>query len=441
MYWNKKALLSLLIPGGAIFLIAWIGLGTGLVAVSPPAVHFYYYAAFAAGMLLAWRFHSSKVLFALLFLLLGHHAVEFFSAARIMASGPGRIAFEAAAFLLPLNFVALSLVRERGLGLEVIASRLGLLFVQSVFVAVICRAGERTAPALFRAGLLPAELFSWSRVPQISVLLFLARARFARDPLPALPQARRERTILVISGSLAGDAERRDHAIAIAYIATAGVILASSIVEASYALAYNDELTTLPSRRAFNESTLRLAAPYSLAVVDIDHFKNFNDTYGHDTGDQVLRMVASKLGEVTGGGKAFRTGGEEFCILFSGKSVAQALPHLEALRKEVETAIFHLRSAPVAVLPPQDDRRKPSKKSSSRSRPAAARGGELSVTVSIGVAEARTPAQQPEQVLRVADKALYRAKQAGRNRVETASPARLTNCANRQAKYRLRFSA
>ena len=96
-----------------------------------------------------------------------------------------------------------------------------------------------------------------------------------------------------------------------------------------------------------------LAAPYSLAVVDIDHFKNFNDTYGHDTGDQVLRMVASKLGEVTGGGKAFRTGGEEFCILFSGKSVAQALPHLEALRKEVETAIFHLRSAPVAVLPPK----------------------------------------------------------------------------------------
>ena len=124
-------------------------------------------------MLLAWRFHSSKVLFALLFLLLGHHAVEFFFCRTNHGLGPGRIAFESAAFLLPLNFVALSLVRERGLGLEVIASRLGLLFVQSVFVAVICRAGERTAPALFRAGLLPAELFSWSRVPQISVLLFI----------------------------------------------------------------------------------------------------------------------------------------------------------------------------------------------------------------------------------------------------------------------------
>jgi len=425
LYWNKKALLSLLIPGGAIFLIAWIGLGTGLVAVSPPAVHFYYYAAFAAGMLLAWRFHSSKVLFALLFLLLGHHAVEFFSAGRIMASGPGRIAFESVAFLLPLNFVALSLIRERGLGLEVIASRLGLLFVQSVFVAVICRAGERTAPALFRAGLLPADLFSWSRVPQISVLLFLAALSLLGTRFLLYRKPAESGLFWSLAAVWLAMQNVAITPIAIVYIATAGVILASSIVEASYALAYNDELTTLPSRRAFNESTLRLAAPYSLAVVDIDHFKNFNDTYGHDTGDQVLRMVASKLGEVTGGGKAFRTGGEEFCILFSGKLVAQALPHLEALRKEVETAIFHLRSAPVAVLPPQDDRRKPSKKSSSRSRPAAARGGELSVTVSIGLAEARTPAQQPEQVLRVADKALYRAKQAGRNRVETASPARL----------------
>ncbi len=425
MYWNKKALLSLLIPGGAIFLIAWIGLGTGLVAVSPPAVHFYYYAAFAAGMLLAWRFHSSKVLFALLFLLLGHHAVEFFSAGRIMASGPGRIAFESVAFLLPLNFVALSLIRERGLGLEVIASRLGLLFVQSVFVAVICRAGERTAPALFRAGLLPADLFSWSRVPQISVLLLLAALSLLGTRFLLYRKPAESGLFWSLAAVWLAMQNVAITPIAIVYIATAGVILASSIVEASYALAYNDELTTLPSRRAFNESTLRLAAPYSLAVVDIDHFKNFNDTYGHDTGDQVLRMVASKLGEVTGGGKAFRTGGEEFCILFSGKLVAQALPHLEALRKEVETAIFHLRSAPVAVLPPPDDRRKPSKKSSSRSRPAAARGGELSVTVSIGLAEARTPAQQPEQVLRAADKALYRAKQAGRNRVETASPARL----------------
>ena len=423
-YLNKKALLLLLVPGGAIFLIAWVGLGTKLVTVSPPAVHFYYYAAFAAGMLLAWRFHSSRVLFALLFLLLGHHAVEFFSAGRVMTSGPGRIAFESVCFLLPVNFIALSLIRERGLGLDLIASRLGLLFLQAVFVAVICRTGETTAPVLFHAALLPRELFSWTRVPQISVLIFLVALALLGTRFLLYRKPAESGLFWSLGAVLLAMQHVAITPIATAYVATAGVILASSIVEASYALAYHDELTTLPSRRAFNESTLRLAAPFSLAVLDIDHFKNFNDTYGHDTGDQVLRMVATKLAEVTGGGKAFRTGGEEFCILFPGKSAAQALQHLEALRKEVEAATFHLRSALVAVLPLKEDRRKPSKRSSSRSRQSEAGGRKLSVTVSIGVAEARTPAQQPEQTLRLADKALYRAKQAGRNRIETASPAR-----------------
>ena len=92
------------------------------------------------------------------------------------------------------------------------------------------------------------------------------------------------------------------------------------MIENSYLLAYHDELTTLPSRRAFNDAMMRLQPPYSIAVVDIDHFKKFNDTYGHDTGDvQVLRLVASKLSLVTGGGNAYRCGGEEFTILFPGK--------------------------------------------------------------------------------------------------------------------------
>jgi len=97
------------------------------------------------------------------------------------------------------------------------------------------------------------------------------------------------------------------------------VLAAGSIVETSYLLAYHDELTTLPSRRAFHDALLRLEAPYSIAMVDIDHFKRCNDTYGHDTGDQVLRMVASRLARVSGGGQAYRCGGEEFAILFSGK--------------------------------------------------------------------------------------------------------------------------
>ena len=131
---------------------------------------------------------------------------------------------------------------------------------------------------------------------------------------------------------------------ATAYWATAGLILVSSIIENSYLLAYHDELTTLPARRAFNDALLHLEEPYAIAVVDIDHFKKFNDTYGHETGDQVLRLVAAKLASVSGGGRAYRVGGEEFSILFPGKSVKDALPHLEQLRAAIGESRFRVRA-------------------------------------------------------------------------------------------------
>src|SRR5258708_24626274 len=127
------------------------------------------------------------------------------------------------------------------------------------------------------------------------------------------------------------------------YFAAAAFLLAGSIVETSYLLAYHDELTTLPSRRAFHDALLRLEAPYSIAMLDIDHFKRCNDTYGHDTGDQVLRMIATRLSRVTGGGQAYRCGGEEFAIVFPGKTTTDVLDHLEKLRADIEGSTLRLR--------------------------------------------------------------------------------------------------
>jgi len=80
------------------------------------------------------------------------------------------------------------------------------------------------------------------------------------------------------------------------------------LVATSYRMAYHDDLTGLPGRRAMNEVLLQLGSRYAMAMVDVDHFKRFNDTYGHDVGDQVLRMVASRLGVVSAAGKLFDTG-------------------------------------------------------------------------------------------------------------------------------------
>jgi GGDEF domain-containing protein len=201
-------------------------------------------------------------------------------------------------------------------------------------------------------------------------------------------------------------------------------------VENSYLLAYHDELTTLPSRRAFNDAFLRLQDPYAIAVVDIDHFKKFNDTYGHDTGDQVLRLVAANLARVTGGGTAYRCGGEEFNILFPGRTTSEVADHLEQLRASIESSKFRMRKGDRRQAPRGPDRRNEPARTRRRKGQALrelvqdAAPTMLSVTVSIGVAASGKERSTPDLVLQAADKALYRAKANGRNRIETATAIR-----------------
>jgi len=95
--------------------------------------------------------------------------------------------------------------------------------------------------------------------------------------------------------------------------------LTLAIIKDSYSKAYLDDLTGLPGRRALNENLARLEGNYSIAMVDIDFFKQFNDTYGHNVGDEVLKFISVIIKNVSGGGKAFRYAGEEFTILFPGQ--------------------------------------------------------------------------------------------------------------------------
>jgi len=196
------------------------------------------------------------------------------------------------------------------------------------------------------------------------------------------------------------------------FTAAAGVILIVAMLQESHRLAFNDELTGLPGRRALQEAMAGLGPNYVLAMADVDHFKSFNDTHGHDTGDQVLKLVAARLAEVDGGGRAFRYGGEEFTVLFADATLEEAMPHLEDIRASVAAYRMAVRG---------------------ENRPKAREQGEklrgpdteelqapeklLSVTISIGGASPGEEAGTPAQVLKAADEALYRAKRGGRNRV------------------------
>jgi GGDEF domain-containing protein len=188
-----------------------------------------------------------------------------------------------------------------------------------------------------------------------------------------------------------------------------GLLLSVSVLETSYFMAYRDELTGLPARRALMRELEQISGTYTLAMVDVDHFKKFNDTYGHDVGDQVLQLVASRLEAGPGGGKAFRYGGEEFTLMYPGRVKDDAIPHANAVRKAVEEAVFSLR----AWNRPRKKPKSPGAKGRKRSR----KPRKLSVTVSVGVADSTGKAADPEAVLKKADEALYRAKHDGRNRV------------------------
>ena len=188
-----------------------------------------------------------------------------------------------------------------------------------------------------------------------------------------------------------------------------GLLLIINQTHSLLNMVYRDELTQIPNRRALLRDARNTGNHYALAMVDVDHFKKINDQHGHDLGDQVLRAIASKLSQVTGGGRAYRFGGEEFCLLFRGKTADQIIDHLESLRKVIAEYDMTAR----------DHKTRPwTQNKGEKQRGASRRKGNIRATVSMGVADSNT-ALDFHTVLKVADEAMYRAKEAGRNQIKS----------------------
>jgi diguanylate cyclase (GGDEF)-like protein len=416
-FWNQTTIKAFLVPG-SILLLVLVLLDYKLASLAVSVVIFYYLASFAAGLILAWRFHSSRILFLLTILVLCERTTAL--SPRVAEKG-----FAAISILLPLNFVALAFVREKGFTTPAVASRSAFIFLQAVFVGLVCRPDHAAEARLLQYTVLGRHWPAWIKIPQPGVLAFslclgvlLLRFVLYRKPV----ESGFFWALLLTSRALQLGGTGKS---ATVYFATAALVLVASVIETSYLMAYHDELTGLPARRAFNQAVLELGEHYAIAVVDVDHFKRFNDTFGHDIGDEVLRMVASRLSKVTGGGKAYRCGGEEFSVIFPGRSARDAMEHLELLRRTIEGSRFRVRGRDRRKTPRGPDRRRIAIKKRSRAatRKAFQRpGGNVSVTVSIGVAEPSTKNHLADQVIKAADQALYRAKERGRNRVVMDTP-------------------
>jgi diguanylate cyclase (GGDEF)-like protein len=380
--------------------------------VVPPAATMVFapllaFAILVVSGLLAWRFRTFRVLLAVILLVLAERALA------AAASGPwtesGRALANLLAVLLPINLALLSLVDDASFDLEAFGWWAGLVIPQLVIVAVLCRP-ELASLTSFLGEPLIRSIALPTRVPQIATMGFavvawiqLLRFLITRKPVDSgLFWA-------VCAGFVA--LHQAAPGFASAYFACAGVMLGAAVVETSYFIAYYDELTNLPGRRAFNQAIATLDDEYAIAIVDVDHFKKFNDTYGHDVGDQVLRMVASRLARVTGHGAAFRCGGEEFAIVFRKLTAEEALAHAELLRETIAESSFVLRG------PDRSQRPRAERRQHHNKRRLRAESSSTSVTVSIGLASPLQVGTAVEDVIRAADQALYQAKDEGRNRV------------------------
>lgn len=389
------------VPNGALAVAAIIFFSRSeMPAGVLPFLHVFPPLVLGIALFLGWRFNRTRLLYATALLVIFERALA------LSAPGEaGGFVLGLAAVLLPLNLAAVALFRERGVLNLRGAAVLAALLAQLGGGAWIHDNRLEEVMGWLEYRLVPLAALDRLPLPQPALASFalaavLLAVRFWRRP--EVLEGSFLWAILTILFALAGPGGGQPLAL---YLASAGLILVIGVVETSHFMAYRDELTGLPGRRALNEALARLGRRYAVALLDIDHFKKFNDTYGHDVGDQVLRMVASKLEKVGGGGKVYRYGGEEFAVVFARRSVEQVLPHLEALREMVADARF---------IPRGKDRPKTRPR---KAAPKKVRAAALSVTISIGAAQRAGEHASAEQVFKAADQALYRAKKAGRNQV------------------------
>ncbi|TCD22735.1 GGDEF domain-containing protein [Pseudomonas sp. IC_126] len=316
------------------------------------------------------------------------------------------LTFHLCSLLSPALYGLYALWRERAHLLQDGLARLAVLFAVSVLALALARRfPEATLDWLVEIRWLSLQT-DWLSLIQLAYPVFLVAltgllVQYLRRPRPVhaaqfvaliglllmLPQVfSRPGTLNVMSSLLM-------------------LMLVVAIAQEAYQMAFRDELTGLPGRRALNERLQRLGRNYVIAMADVDRFKAFNDTHGHDVGDQVLRLVASRLRKVGGGGRAYRYGGEEFALVFPGRDLEHCLVHLEAVRQAVEDYPLQLR----------DKSNRPKDAERGRQRRGASSAASVSVTISIGVAERLITQRSPEEVIKSADQALYSAKSAGRN--------------------------
>jgi len=369
-------------------------------------LHILPYVIFAIGLALCWLFYNSREFNLFIILAVSFGVISQFFWIKGLAGFQKELLFDLLCILLPLNFLIFNYLKERGILNQYGIRRLLFVGLQIAAAFWLVKTNQFGISTYVSMDLLLHPLQGKTIIKQPGQLAICFSLLVLCTHWLLRPNQLRGAWILSLISVIVALHFVPNTQLATVYFMIAGLILVCAIIINSYNLAYKDELTQMPSRRALKQQLSSLGKTYTLAMVDIDHFKKVNDNYGHDVGDEVLKMLAAHLLSVEGGGKAYRYGGEEFTIIFPGKDASTATVYLDALRNKIASKPFIIRN-----------KKRPKEKSAKKSTKFD-NSQKLNITVSIGVAENQAKYNSTQDIMKSADNALYKAKKNGRNRVE-----------------------
>ena len=402
-----KSFLAVLFPGGLIFLIA-IGFlrpqGLPMWLQQPIAALPYIVLAF--GLIFGWYFASSRMILSLLVLALADRALVLFPNTGDDQAAMNQTILAVTAFLVPLNLLAFSILKEDSLSTLRGVARVVLVLVQPFLLLWLCLPDQHELASSFTREYIPSLYTEWTPIPQPALFAFatalmLHFIRFAlhRDPLEGGAIWALFAVFVAYHTSRYGWQPTN-------FFMAAGLILFVTLLQAFYQRTYRDELTGIPGRLAYEEAVGQLGKRFSLAVISIDQLSQYANTHGRPVSEQILKRVAPRIQAACVEGQVFRTTGEELTILFPGTSATETLVTLETIRKTIEAIGLFLRGRDRVW-----EAQRVTKKSGSRDRA-------LPITLSIGVAEKISDSATMTLVIKSAYRALYEAKGIGGNVVK-----------------------
>lgn len=401
-----KPILALIFPGGLIVLLA-IGLlrPQGLPIWLQQPIGALPYIVLAFGFIFGWYFSSSRMILSLLVLALADRALVVLPANGGDQEAVSQTIVAITAFLVPLNLLAFSILKEDSISTFRGVMRVVLVLVQPFLLLWLCLPDQQVLTSSFTWQYIPSRYTDWTPIPQpalvafaIAGLLHVIRFALHRDPLEG-------GAIWALCAIFVAYHTSRYGWQPTNFFMTAGLILFITLLQSFYRQTYRDELTGIPGRLAYDEAIGQLGKRFSVAVIGIDQLTQYANIHGKSVSVQILKLVAPRIQAACSDGQIFRTTGEEFTVLFPGKSITDTMGTLDIVRKSVEAIGLFLRGR---------DRvweQRGIQEAGSRDRA-------LPITLSIGVGEKLTDSATLTLVIKSAYRGLYEAKGIGGNVVK-----------------------